>query len=57
METLASLLLCYLGLGVLACSVPRDGDWSLEAQWSCFRETFRDVLTWPAALWREFGTL
>jgi len=56
-ETLASLLLCYLGLGVLACSVPRDGDWSLEAQWSCFRETFRDVLTWPAALWREFGTL
>ena len=55
MEMLASLVLCYLGFGVLACGLPRDGEWTAEAQWHSFRATFPDVLAWPAALWREFG--
>jgi hypothetical protein len=54
MEVFAILLICYVGFGAAACATPHDGDWTPLAQWTLFRATFRDVLVWPLALWREF---
>ncbi len=55
METLATALVFYIGLGALTCATPRNGEWTPRGQWNSFRDTFRDVLVWPAALWRDFG--
>jgi len=55
METLATVLICYIGFGALICSA-RPSEWTAAGQWELFRDTFRDVLVWPAALWREFGS-
>jgi len=57
METLLLTLVCYLGFGALTCATPRPGEWTPAAQWQSFRASFRDVLTWPVALWRDFGGL
>jgi hypothetical protein len=57
METLLTLLVCYLGLGALTCATPRGvDDFSPQGQWALFRATFADVVAWPAALWRDFGS-
>jgi hypothetical protein len=56
MTTLITALLCYIGFGALTCASPRNGEWTPREQWDLFRETLRDVLIWPVALWRDFGS-
>jgi hypothetical protein len=56
METLGTLVLCYLAVGAAFFAHPAapamPGDFHWRGQIGVFRASLPDVLGWPVALWR-----